>query len=260
SFSATVVDINSIVTKLQLTEEEKALIEQGADMKIVFKLSDIGATINTPEKEAILNALTKGEIGTFLDIQLVKQIGGMSTNVKNLSGLISVSVELPAELINKDGNTKRSYSVLRYHDGDETKVTTLNAKFDETTGTLTFETDRFSTYAIVYSDVVVSDGEGVPGTPDPGDGEVSTPENPKDEATPGTPETPKDDVSSDKTDDSVTNDKNDASSETGTNDKNDTSKDDVPKAGVISTTSIWLGAMALSGLGALLASKKKKED
>ncbi|MBQ4103544.1 MAG: leucine-rich repeat protein, partial [Clostridia bacterium] len=34
SFSATVVDINSIVTKLQLTEEEKALIEQGADMKI----------------------------------------------------------------------------------------------------------------------------------------------------------------------------------------------------------------------------------
>ncbi len=260
SFSATVVDINSIVTKLQLTEEEKALIEQGADMKIVFKLSDIGATINTPEKEAIFKALTNEKIAVFLDIQLVKQIANNSVNVQKLNGLIKVTVELPSEFINKDGNVKRSYSVLRYHDGDETKVTTLNAKFDETTGTLTFETDRFSTYAIVYSDVVVSDGEGVPGTPDPGDGEVSTPENPKDEATPGTPETPKDDVSSDKNDDSVTNDKNDASSETGTNDKNDTSKDDVPKAGVISTTSIWLGAMALSGLGALLVSKKKKED
>ncbi len=260
SFSATVVDINSIVTKLQLTEEEKALIEQGADMKIVFKLSDIGATINTPEKEAIFKALTNEKIAVFLDIQLVKQIANNSVNVQKLNDLIKVTVELPSEFINKDGNVKRSYSVLRYHDGDETKVTTLNAKFDETTGTLTFETDRFSTYAIVYSDVVVSDGEGVPGTPDPGDGEVSTPENPKDETTPGTPETPKDNVSNDKTDDSVTNDKNDASSETGTNDKNDTSKDDVPKAGVISTTSIWLGAMALSGLGALLVSKKKKED
>ncbi|MBE6814806.1 MAG: hypothetical protein E7522_05080 [Ruminococcaceae bacterium] len=272
SFSATVVDINSIVTKLQLTEEEKALIEQGADMKIVFKLSDIGATINTPEKEAIFKALTNEKIAVFLDIQLVKQIANNSVNVQKLNDLIKVTVELPSEFISKDGNVKRSYSVLRYHDGDETKVTTLNAKFDETTGTLTFETDRFSTYAIVYSDVVVSDGEGVPGTPDPGDGEVSTPENPKDETTPGipetpkdettpgTPETPKDDVSNDKNDDSVTNDKNDASSETGTNDKNDTSKDDVPKAGVISTTSIWLGAMALSGLGALLVSKKKKEN
>ena len=272
SFSATVVDINSIVTKLQLTEEEKALIEQGADMKIVFKLSDIGATINTPEKEAIFKALTNEKIAVFLDIQLVKQIANNSVNVQKLNDLIKVTVELPSEFINKDGNTKRSYSVLRYHANDETKVTTLNAKFDEATGTLTFETDRFSTYAIVYSDVVVSAGEGVPGTPDPGDGEVSTPENPKDETTPGTPETPKDettpdtpetpkdDVSNDKNDDSVTNDKNDASSETGTNDKNDTSKDDVPKAGVISTTSIWLGAMALSGLGALLVSKKKKED
>ena len=296
SFSATVVDINSIVTKLQLTEEEKALIEQGADMKIVFKLSDIGATINTPEKEAIFKALTNEKIAVFLDIQLVKQIANSSVNVQKLNDLIKVTVELPAELVNKDGNIKRSYSVLRYHDGDETKVTTLNAKFDETTGTLTFDTDRFSTYAIVYSDVVVSNGEGAPGTPDSGDGEVSTPETPKDETTPGTPETPKDettpgtpenpkdettpgtpetpkdettpgtpetpkdDVSSDKTDDSVTNDKNDASSETGTNDKNDTSKDDVPKAGVISTTSIWLGAMALSGFGALLVSKKKKED
>ena len=284
SFSATVVDINSIVTKLQLTDEEKALIEQGADMKIVFKLSDIGATINTPEKEAIFKALTNEKIAVFLDIQLVKQIANSSVNVQKLNDLIKVTVELPAELVNKDGNIKRSYSVLRYHDGDETKVTTLNAKFDEATGTLTFDTDRFSTYAIVYSDVVVSNGEGAPGTPDSGDGEVSTPETPKDETTPGTPETPKDetipgtpetpkdettpgtpetpkdDVSSDKTDDSVTNDKNDASSETGTNDKNDTSKDDVPKAGVISTTSIWLGAMALSGLGALLVSKKKKED
>ena len=260
SFSASVEDVNSVIAKLQLTDEEKALIEQGADMKIVFKLSDIGATINTPEKKAIFKALTNEKIAVFLDIQLVKQIANSSVNVQKLNDLIKVTVELPAELVNKDGNIKRSYSVLRYHDGDETKVTTLNAKFDETTGTLTFETDRFSTYAIVYSDVVVSDGEGVPGTPDPGDGEVSTPENPKNETTPNTPEVPKDNVSNDKNDDSVTNDKNDASSETGTNDKNDTSKDDVPKAGVISTTSIWLGAMALSGFGALLVSKKKKEN
>ena len=222
-------------------------------MKIVFKLSDIGSAVNTAEKEAILNALTKGEIGTFLDIQLVKQIGGMSTNVKNLSGLISVSVELPAELINNAVNVKRSYSVLRYHDGDEQKVTTLNSRYDEATNTLTFDTDRFSTYAIVYSDVVVSSGEGVPGTPAPDNGAVGAPETPKDETTSGTPEAPKDDEVV------VENDKNNTSTDNTTS-EDGTSKDDVPKAGVISTTSIWLGAMAISGFGALLVSKKKKED
>ncbi len=253
SFSATVEDVNSITAKLKLTDEEKELISNGADMKIVFKLSDIGSAVNTAEKEAILNALTKGKIGTFLDIQLVKQIGGMSTNVENLSGLISVSVELPAELINNAVNVKRSYSVLRYHDGDEQKVTTLNSRYDEATNTLTFDTDRFSTYAIVYSDVIVSSGEGVPGTPAPDNGAVGAPETPKDETTSGTPEAPKDDEVV------VENDKNNTSTDNTTS-EDGTSKDDVPKAGVISTTSIWLGAMAISGFGALLVSKKKKED
>jgi LPXTG-motif cell wall-anchored protein len=210
-------------------------------MKIVFKLSDIGATINTPEKEAIFKALTNEKIAVFLDIQLVKQIANSSVNVQKLNDLIKVTVELPAELVNKAGNIKRSYSVLRYHDGDETKVTTLNAKFDEATGTLTFDTDRFSTYAIVYSDVVVSNGEGVPGNPDYSDGAVGAPEAPKDDEV------------------VVENDKNNTSTDNTTS-EGGTSKDDVPKAGVISTTSIWLGAMAISGFGALLVSKKKKED
>lgn len=37
-------------------------------------------------------------------------------------------------------------------------------------------------------------------------------------------------------------------------------KDDVPKAGVISTSVLWIGAMAISGIGALAFAKKKKED
>ena len=37
-------------------------------------------------------------------------------------------------------------------------------------------------------------------------------------------------------------------------------KDEVPDAGVISTSVIWFGAMAVSGVGAFALSKKKKED
>ncbi len=43
-------------------------------------------------------------------------------------------------------------------------------------------------------------------------------------------------------------------------DVKETGKDELPDAGVISTSVIWLGAMAVSGLGALALSKKKKED
>ena len=48
----------------------------------------------------------------------------------------------------KDGYT-RVYTVIRVHDGKAEKLkTTLNED-----GTLTFETDKFSTYAITYEDV-----------------------------------------------------------------------------------------------------------
>ena len=45
----------------------------------------------------------------FLDIQLVKQIANNSVNVQKLNGLIKVTVELPSEFINKDGNIKKVF-------------------------------------------------------------------------------------------------------------------------------------------------------
>ena len=113
--------------------------------------------------------------------------------VEKLTAPIRIALEVPTELINTDTSVERVYKVLRYHDGDENKVTALDAKFDKATGILTFETDRFSTYALVYEDV-------------------------------------------------------------------EAGKDDVPDAGVISTSAIWIGAMSVSGLGALALSKKKKEN
>ena len=190
-FSATVSDVD-VKAKLELTANEKYLLSQGNDLKLVFKLDDLGVNVDTTEKKAIADALGGKKLGAFLDIQLVKQIGNYEGNVTKLGGEIKVSLELPAELINTDKSLERIYKILRYHEGDENKVTVLDAVFDEATKTITFATDRFSTYAVVYEDV--------------------------------------------------------------------SAKDEVPDAGVISTSVIWFGAMAASGLGAITLSKKKKED
>jgi LPXTG-motif cell wall-anchored protein len=45
---------------------------------------------------------------------------------------------------------------VRVHEG---KVTIIDAIFDKTTGEISFETDKFSTYAIVYTDTPVDDYE-----------------------------------------------------------------------------------------------------
>ena len=67
-------------------------------------------------------------------------------------------------------NTHR-YVVYRYHGG---KVERLDTKFDAKTNTLTFSTDKFSTYALVYEEIPVEPEVTpvpvVPDMPQTGDG------------------------------------------------------------------------------------------
>ncbi len=219
SFSATITqtETENIVSEIEITKEEQEMLVTGLDLKIVLKVEELENKVDTKEKEQIIEFLrdkVAGEqkLGAFIDIQLVKQIGDYEKNIEKTNSKIYVSLLLPEALINTDKSLERIYKVARYHDGDVNNVTILDATYDESTRYLTFATDCFSTYAIVYSDVEASSGSvsgGVSGLPD-SDG--------------------------------------------------DDSKDDVPKAGVISTSALWLGAMAVSGLGALALSKKKKED
>ena len=63
---------------------------------------------------------------------------------------MKVTIKVPEELINKDSQTKREYFIARSHNG---KVDILATKYDEKTNSLTFETDKFSDYAILYKDM-----------------------------------------------------------------------------------------------------------
>lgn len=136
-----------------LTEEEKAqnvqvylTVEKVSEDKIAVQ--DILATNEIVSKHAGL------EKGMYLDISMWKfTTDNVSEKIQNaeLSKKLTISVELPDKLIVTSGKT-RAYYVVRVHDGAaEILPATLNGN------TIRFETDRFSTYSIWYTEADVSD-------------------------------------------------------------------------------------------------------
>ena len=72
--------------------------------------------------------------------------------IPNTKGLVIITFKVSSELLNRDVSVTRTYKIVRVHEG-ETSI--IDVEFNEDTGEITFETDRFSTYALIYNDVQV---------------------------------------------------------------------------------------------------------
>ncbi len=121
----------------------------GAEIKLT---AEEQKTPSTDEKEAIEKELPENsQVGMYLDINLYKKLEGEQedTQITETQKEINMSVELPDELLNEDSTQNRTYQVVRMHDG---VAKTLDATYDQETNQLTFGTDKFSTYAITYTD------------------------------------------------------------------------------------------------------------
>jgi hypothetical protein len=68
-------------------------------------------------------------------------------------GLVTISFKVPSYLINEDNSVARKYQIVRVHEGE---VSIIDAVFNEDTGEISFETDKFSTYALIYTDAAVN--------------------------------------------------------------------------------------------------------
>ena len=143
--------INEEVANSLLTEEEKEALENGEEVKIYLEViavdeeivpSDDKAEI---EKEAEKSGM---KVGMYLDLSLLKQVGSSgAVAIHDTEGnMVKVTVTVPEELRNTNPNIKRTFYVVRVHDG---KTDILG----ESTGdTVSFETDKFSTYSLTYKD------------------------------------------------------------------------------------------------------------
>ena len=132
-----------------LTEDEKAQAA-GKDIKIKLSINNISDNASDEDNKLIKNRLTVSQkVGMILDIKLNMTIGSDSKQVYETAQEITLSAEIPEELLNNNSDIIRKYSVIRIHDS---KAEILKSEYNAQTKKITFKTDRFSTYAIIYED------------------------------------------------------------------------------------------------------------
>ena len=132
------------------TTEELAKINAGVDAKVILKVTDINDSVSEEDKKLIAQNLTKDAALMYIDLSLFKKVGdGTETKVTTTNNEISISIEIPEELRSGDMTQSRTYKIVRIHDG---VVTIIEGTYDPVTFLFTFETNRFSTYALAYED------------------------------------------------------------------------------------------------------------
>lgn len=135
--------IDLLIENKEITANELSEVAEGKKIEIVLEVKEA-------QTNELIETNTKGyKVGKYLDITLNKIVNGTSESIHELTKVMKVTIKVPEELINKDSKTKREYFVARSHNG---KVDILETNYDEKTNSLTFETDKFSDYAIIYKD------------------------------------------------------------------------------------------------------------
>lgn len=143
-----------------LTADEQAMTEKarkaGQDLvvNLYLNISGIDTSVQASERAEVAKLAAQGATGvTYFDITLFKQIiidgetQGIST-VHEVDTPIEIVMNAP-DLPERYSEYTRSFKVVRVHEGQAELLDTVQ---DESGTTLSFATDRFSTYALVYTD------------------------------------------------------------------------------------------------------------
>lgn len=135
--------IDLLIENKKITANELSEVAEGKKIEIVLEVKEA-------QTNELIETNTKGyKVGKYLNITLNKIVNGTNKSIHELTKKLKISIELPTELINKDKTITRTYFIARSHNG---KVDILETNYDEKTNKLTFETDKFSDYAILYKD------------------------------------------------------------------------------------------------------------
>jgi len=154
-FGTKIENNDNLTTLLSLTPEEVA---QGVN--VWLDIQDMSATVPQADKDLVQSASNDFTVGMYLDISLFKKVGGnAATKITETNGTVKASILIPESL----WKAGRTFEIIRVHDGVPTVIT---GTYDENTHVFTFETDKFSTYALAYNDSANSTQSSAPRTGD----------------------------------------------------------------------------------------------
>ena len=138
-----------------LTPEELAQLKDTDKVSVVLEIVE---NVPAEDKQSVGSYLESGShvLAQYMDVALYKIINDSKTRITSTNKPIRITFEVPEGLRAAD----RTFAVLRVHDGE----TVLLPDLDNDENTITIETDRFSTYALVYRDNASSAGDDNPPT------------------------------------------------------------------------------------------------
>ena len=149
-FGTKIENNSNLTTLLSLTDAEVA---QGVN--VWLDIQDMSSSVSQTDKTLIQNKSGEYTVGLYLDINLFKKVGSNdATKVTETNGKVKASIVIPESLW-KSG---RTFEIIRVHDG---VATAIAGTYDENTHVFTFETDKFSTYALAYKDPASSSNSGI---------------------------------------------------------------------------------------------------
>lgn len=159
---ARLVDKGAALAGKVLDNEAMDLVKGGMEASIWLESS---RGVTDADAAAIAGALGDWTLAEEIDLALFYEVDGKTVQVHETNEPLVVSLTLPDSTTGDTSKKTRSYEVIRVHDG---KASVIPSSFDADAKTLTFETDRFSAYAVAYKDATENGGK-TPAQDDAGD-------------------------------------------------------------------------------------------
>ena len=148
-YETKIINNSELRTLLSLTDAE---IAEGVN--VWLDIQNIDESVSKTDVKLVQNACHDYSVGLYLDVNLFKKVGSNdATKVTETNGKVKASIVIPESLW-KSG---RTFEIIRVHDG---VATAIEGTYDENTHVFTFETDKFSTYALAYKDQKTSSDSG----------------------------------------------------------------------------------------------------
>ena len=146
--------IEKLVDAGDITADELTRIAGGASVELLLHIQKESSLEEESRTQMQTKATEKGyTMGTCFKTSLTKYMTENGTTdqgtVISGTGKIKLTLQIPESIQNMNSKKERTYFVLCNKNGN---VEVLNGTYDATANTLTFETEDYEDYAVVYQD------------------------------------------------------------------------------------------------------------
>ena len=136
------------LSEAALETEDIEMVGIGTDITIVLTVEDANNTVSDEDKALAASMMGTYKLGQYLDVNLYKDMDGSRIQIPETSSEIRLVLTVPEKLKNTKKKVRRDFAIIRVHRGNVVVLEDL----DSDDSTITIDTDRFSTYVIIYGD------------------------------------------------------------------------------------------------------------